>query len=82
VTATDATSHRDRCAITGIGNTAYSRDSGVSDLTLTGAVLVAGHERPAEWTFLATYAIGATPAAAVGLLAWRAERAGAPASCL
>jgi acetyl-CoA acetyltransferase len=30
----DVTQHRDRCAITGIGNTPFSRDSGVSDLAL------------------------------------------------
>jgi MFS family permease len=54
----------------------------VTAVMATGAVLVAGQERPAEWTFLAAYAIGATPAVAVGLLAWRAERAGAlPLAC-
>ena len=46
----------------------------VTTVMAAGAVVVAGMERPAEWTFQVSYALGAVPAVTVGLLGWRAER--------
>jgi MFS family permease len=46
----------------------------VTSVMATGAVLVSGVERPGEWTFVASYAIGALPAVAVGVLATRHGR--------
>jgi len=48
----------------------------VTAVMATGATVVAGRERPAEWTFLAAYVIGSVPALAVGVLAWRAIASG------
>lgn len=48
----------------------------VTAVMATGATLVAGRQRPAEWTFLAAYVLGALPAVAVGVLAWRAQHNG------
>ena len=46
----------------------------VTALMATGAVVVAGAERPGEWTFVATYGLSGAVAATVAGLAWRAER--------
>jgi MFS family permease len=46
----------------------------VAAMMATGAVVVAGQQWPAEWTFLAAYVVGALPAAVVGGLAWRVGR--------
>jgi len=43
----------------------------VTSVMATGALLVDGTERPAEWTFLASYAIGVLPAVAVGVMSGR-----------
>jgi hypothetical protein len=54
----------------------------VTSVMATGAVLVAGVERPAEWTFVAAYALGAIPAGVVGVLAWRWRRQPPATACL
>jgi MFS family permease len=54
----------------------------VTSVMATGAVLVAGVERPAEWTFVAAYALGAIPAGVVGVLAWRWRRQPLATACL
>jgi MFS family permease len=50
----------------------------VTSVMATGAVLVGGVERPGEWTFVASYAIGALPAIAVGVLSGRHGRRPSP----
>jgi hypothetical protein len=46
----------------------------VTSVMAMGSVLVGGIERPAEWTFVASYAIGVLPAIAVGILSGRHAR--------
>lgn len=50
----------------------------VTSVMATGAVLVSGVERPAEWTFIAACALGAVPAVVVGLRSSRRRVAEIP----
>jgi MFS family permease len=46
----------------------------VTSVMATGAVLLDGVERPAEWTFVVSFAIGSVPAVVVGVLTGRRDK--------